>query len=53
MRESEKEENERLTTRIGTITRQSRLDALITGLLRGGGPAGRRGALAARGNGGN
>jgi hypothetical protein len=42
-----------LTTRIGPITRQSRLDTLVTGLFRGGGPAGRRGALAARRSGRN
>jgi hypothetical protein len=42
--------NVSLTTRIGPITRQSRLDTLITGLLRGGGPAGRRGALPAGGS---
>ena len=41
-------ENEGLTTRIGPIAWQGGLDTLVTGLLRGGGPAGRRGALAAR-----
>jgi hypothetical protein len=45
--------NGSLTTRIGPITRQCRLDTLVTGLLRGGGPAGRRGALAARRSGRN
>ena len=42
--------NGSLTTRIGSIARQSRLDTLVTGLLRGGGPTGRRAALAPRGS---
>lgn len=49
MRERIKRDNNgSLTTRIGPITWQSRLDTLVAGLLRGGGPASRRGALAAR-----
>ena len=53
MRENNWGENERLTARIGAITRQSRLDTLVTSLLRGGRSAGGRGALAARRSGGD